>query len=81
VTLEITAPDEEWAPTFYYGLQRLGFLFPHPRMQVSPTEAQLRSRCGERFEWRPRLRYRGFHFYTKHPGEWVPGRMPESVSH
>src|SRR4051812_33785481 len=35
--LELQAPAEEWAPTLYLGLQKLGFLFPHPRIQLSPS--------------------------------------------
>lgn len=71
IRLRVTAASQEWGPAFYYGLQRLGFLFPHPRIQVSPTRQQIAAACGATYEWRPRLEYRGFHLHTSHPNEWV----------
>ena len=73
VRIDVSAPPAEWAPTFYYALQRLGFLFPHPRIQISPARDEVLSHCGAEFTWRPRVKYRGFHFHTKHPSEWVAG--------
>lgn len=73
IQLEVTATAEEWAPTLYFGLQKLGFLFPHPRKQITPTPERMRAVCGQAFEWKPRLRYRGFHLHTQHPNEWVRG--------
>lgn len=73
VALEVAAPDDEWGPAFYHGLFKLGFLFPHPRRQVSPSAAALRAACGARWTWRPRLKKRGFHLHTQHPNEWVAG--------
>ncbi|MDX6771170.1 MAG: hypothetical protein SF051_16695 [Elusimicrobiota bacterium] len=73
VRLVVRAPDEEWGPAFYHGLKALGFLFPHPRRQVSPPAAALRRRCGTRVAWRPLLARRGFHLHTQHPSEWVAG--------
>jgi hypothetical protein len=64
---------ERWAQTFYMGLQKLGFLFPHPRLQVSPDLKQMKKKCGKTFEFRPALKYAGFHFHTLHPNEWVHG--------
>lgn len=64
---------ERWAQTFYMGLQRMGFLFPHPRIQVSPDLSQMKKACGKTFEFRPALKYAGFHFHTLHPNEWVHG--------
>jgi|GEM_PF-998581 len=73
VRLVISAQRQEWGPTFYLGLQKLGFLFPHPRVQISPTIEKIRAQCGKTFEWKPRLKYRGFHLHTQHPNEWVHG--------
>ena len=73
VRLDVAAPDEEWGPALYHGLHRLGFLFPHPRRQISPSLAKLRAACEARWSWRPRLRRRGFHLHTQHPNEWVAG--------
>lgn len=71
--LKVEAPKEEWAGTFYYGLQKMGFLFPHPRMQISPTDEKLKSVCNKSYDWAPRFAYRGFHFHTMHPSEWLQG--------
>lgn len=72
VTLNVTG-DHRWSQTFYMGLQRVGFLFPHPRMQISPTKTQILSHCGEMYNWNPVLKYSGMHFHTLHPSEWVHG--------
>ena len=82
VNLQISAKAEEWGATFYYGLQKLGFLFPHPRIQLGPNsetwsqffrEQPLESPCGQTYEWKPRFKFRGFHLHTLHPNEWVSG--------
>lgn len=73
IDLKVAAADNERVSTFYYGLQKLGFLFPHPRLQISPTEGQMRQVCGKKFEWKPRFPFRGFHLHTLHPSEWVHG--------
>ncbi len=73
ISLSVSASPAEWSATFYYGLQKLGFLFPHPRVQISPTLNAARSQCGMTFQWNPRLKYRGFHLHTEHPNEWVAG--------
>lgn len=65
--------DHQWSQTFYMALTRLGFLFPHPRVQVSPTLDQVRSHCGESYTWKPAMKYHGFHLHTLHPSEWVQG--------
>jgi hypothetical protein len=72
LAVEVTATDAEWAPTFYHALRKLGFLFPHPRMQLSPN-GDLSSYCGRSFTWLPRVAFRGFHLHTEHPNEWVHG--------
>jgi hypothetical protein len=73
VRVIVSAPDEEWGPAFYHGLHQLGFLWPHPRRQVSPSAKSLRAACGKTFAWRPRLKVRGFHLHTQHPSEWAAG--------
>lgn len=65
--------NQRWRETFYMGLQRLGFLFPHPRMQISPTIGEVRRHCGKNYKWKPLVKYHGFHLHTLHPSEWVHG--------
>lgn len=72
VRIEVSG-DHQWGQTFYMALTRLGFLFPHPRVQVSPTYDEVRAHCGESFTWKPALKYHGFHLHTLHPSEWVQG--------
>ncbi len=72
--IEVYASDEEWSSVFYNTLQQLGFLFPHPRIQISP-ESISEKFCGKRYYWKPALKYRGFHLHTMHPSEWVHGFM------
>ncbi len=71
--LQITATPAEKSATFYRGLRGLGFLFPHPRWQISPTEAAIKTQCGKTFNWKPALKHRGLHLHTLHPNEWVRG--------
>ncbi|HXT01225.1 MAG TPA: hypothetical protein VN915_11155 [Elusimicrobiota bacterium] len=73
VTVRVRAVDREWASAAYYGLEKLGFLFPHPRRQISPSPSELAQRCGPTYEWRARLKDRGFHLHTEHPSEWAAG--------
>jgi hypothetical protein len=73
ISIEVHAPSEEWSSAAYLGLRKLGFLFPHPRWQISPTAAEAGQHCGETHAWHPRFRYRGFHLHTMHPNEWVRG--------
>ncbi len=72
VTIEVKG-DERWSQTFYMTLQRLGFFFPHPRLQVSPNLNRIKVECGKNYKWKPALKYAGFHFHTLHPSEWVHG--------
>lgn len=65
--------DHRWSQTFYMALQRLGYLFPHPRMQISPTAEAVRAHCGETYTWNPVNKYSGLHLHTLHPSEWVHG--------
>lgn len=69
--IRATHTPGERAATIYHALHHLGFLFPHPRRQISPTLAQIQQSCGKSFRWRPLLRQRGFHLHTLHPNEWV----------
>lgn len=71
--LKVSAPVGEKASTLYKGLREIGFFFPHPVRQISPTLASLKSHCGREIKWKPALRYRGFHLHTLHPLEWVHG--------
>jgi len=73
VTFHIQATKGELSSTLYYGLRRLGFLFPHPRITIKPQLADLRRHCGKTWVWKPRLTERGFHLHTMHPSEWVAG--------
>lgn len=72
VEIRVTG-DHQWSQAFYMSLTRLGFLFPHPRIQVSPTFDEVRSHCGKSFVWNPAMKYHGFHLHTLHPSEWVQG--------
>jgi hypothetical protein len=72
ITIEVSG-DHQWGQTFYMSLTRIGFLFPHPRIQISPSFNDVRSHCGETFTWRPAMKYHGFHLHTLHPNEWVHG--------
>jgi hypothetical protein len=76
--LHVRAIPGERAATFYKGLRQLGFLFPHPRVQISPTLEQMRRACGQTYLWKPTLRMRGLHLHTLHPSEWVHGFFLDS---
>lgn len=52
-------------------LREMGFLFPHPMVQITPTLGRMKQTCGRKIEWRPALKYRGSHLHTLHPSEWV----------
>lgn len=73
IKMEIQSSPDEQVSTFYYGLHKLGFLFPHPRRQISPSADELLNHCGEVVEWHPSIHSRGFHLHTQHPGEWMTG--------
>ncbi len=68
--ISIKATEAEWSSVLYFTLQKMGFLFPHPRNQISPNEID-DTLCGKTILWKPALKYRGFHFHTMHPNEWV----------
>lgn len=72
--LKVEATKEEWSSVLYFGLQQLGFLFPHPRWSVAPSLLQLNNKaCFKTHYWKPRLTLRGFHLHNQHPNEWVHG--------
>lgn len=62
-----------WEPmaVMMKGLREMGFLFPHPMWQVTPTLERMKKACGKTYAWKPALRYRGSHLHTLHPSEWV----------
>ncbi len=73
IHLHVKSSRDEKAATMYHGLHKLGFLFPHPRWQISPTKDAALAQCGKTFNWRPAYPQRGFHLHTLHPNEWVKG--------
>ncbi len=73
IHLVVQSTANEHVSTLYHALFKMGFLFPHPRWQISPTEQQALSHCGKTFEWHPAFPERGFHLHTLHPNEWVKG--------
>jgi hypothetical protein len=73
ISINVKAKKPEQFSTYYYGLQKLGFLFPHPRLQISPKLSELKEKCGMEYEWRAAFKFRGFHLHTMHPNEWVHG--------
>ena len=77
IHLKITADPTEQISSFYYAVHKLGFLFPHPRTQMSPSQKLLFSHCNQSYEWRPSIGRRGFHLHTEHPSEWVAGFFEE----
>lgn len=80
VKIEIDSKESEWSSTFYYALQKLGFLFPHPRIQVSPSQNQILSQCSKKFIWKPIHQFRGMHLHTMHPNEWIDGFFDQDKS-
>lgn len=75
ITFDIKATSQEAHATFYKGVRTLGFLFPHPRWQISPTLKDLQKNCRQNkiISWTPTTSYRGLHLHTLHPNEWVRG--------
>lgn len=73
ILLEIQSPPFEKTSSVYKGLRELGFLFPHPLLQISPSVSELRKKCQKSWTWKPALKFRGFHLHTLHPSEWISG--------
>ncbi|MBY0515904.1 MAG: hypothetical protein K2P81_03275 [Bacteriovoracaceae bacterium] len=71
--IKISASTAETPSTLYKALRELGFLFPHPRWQITPSRKEIESKCGQTYSWKPTLKYRGLHLHTLHPNEWVRG--------
>ncbi len=77
VIIEVNAQKHEWSATAYQGLQEVGFLFPHPRMQISPNKQEVLEKCDTKYTWEPSFKHRGFHLHTLHSNEWVHGFLME----
>lgn len=75
IVFSVNSKQEEASSTVYYHLRKIGFLFPHPRIEILPPLKDLRSFCGSTVEWSPRLKNRGFHLHTQHPSEFLAGFM------
>jgi hypothetical protein len=73
INILIRSKPEEKTSTLYHALFKMGFLFPHPRWQISPSLNQALHHCGQIYSWRPSFPKRGFHLHTLHPNEWVKG--------
>lgn len=73
VYLDVYAMEAEQTSTLYKGIRELGFLFPHPQKQISPTLSDMRKQCEREVTWEPTIAVRGFHLHTLHPSEWVHG--------
>lgn len=71
IKILVKAVGQEKTSTFYKGLRELGFYFPHPAKQISPSFEDVKKFCEKKWVWRPALKYRGFHLHTLHPSEWV----------
>lgn len=69
--INVHSPVSEMTSAFYKAVRELGFYFPHPLRQISPSLSDIKKKCGKSWNWRPALRYRGFHLHTLHPNEWV----------
>jgi hypothetical protein len=71
ILLKIASRPEEKSATLYKALREMGFLFPHPLKQISPSKTQLMRVCGKTVSWHPTMKWRGSHLHTLHPNEWV----------
>jgi hypothetical protein len=71
----VHSSKDEASSTLYYHLRKIGFLFPHPRIEILPLAEKLRNFCGSQVQWNPRLKDRGFHLHTQHPSEYLAGFM------
>lgn len=71
--INVEAVAGEQSATLYKALREMGFLFPHPHIQISPKLSEMKKSCKKTYQWRPALRYRGFHLHNLHPNEWVLG--------
>jgi hypothetical protein len=67
----IVKSGEERMSVMMKGLREMGFLFPHPMIQITPDVKRMKKACGKEYHWRPALKYRGSHLHTLHPSEWM----------
>lgn len=70
---QINSTPEESVSAAYYGMRRMGFLFPHPRITITPDFSEVLKNCNNTWTWKPVLKERGFHLHTQHASEWVDG--------
>lgn len=75
IQIQVRSVPQERAAVTYLALQKMGFLFPHPRWQITPSRMEIQKQCGKTVHWEPRFKFRGFHLHTQHPNEWVSGFM------
>jgi hypothetical protein len=75
IIFSVSSVSDEASSTLYYHLRKIGFHFPHPRIEVLPTVGQLKKFCGSQVVWQPRLKNRGFHLHNQHPSEFLVGFM------
>jgi hypothetical protein len=64
----------EIIPIFYFALFNIGFLFSHPKRQITPNSFNTGT-----FEWKPKFKNRGFHIHTQHPNEWIDGFFLDKI--
>ncbi|NDD93450.1 hypothetical protein EBZ37_15390, partial [bacterium] len=53
----------------YAAIFEMGFLFPHPRIQITPKPEQVWSSCGRTGQFTARVAKRGFHLHMAHVTE------------
>jgi hypothetical protein len=70
---KVQSSKQEILGTTYYAIRRLGFLFPHPRITITPEFNDITKNCNNTWAWKPILNERGFHLHTQHASEWVDG--------
>jgi hypothetical protein len=70
---KVQSSETEILSTTYYAIRRLGFLFPHPRISITPEFNDILKNCNNTWTWKPVLKERGFHLHTQHASEWVDG--------
>lgn len=71
IHFDIKSAPEEKGATLYKALRSMGFLFPHPLKQITPSQDSILSQCGKKISWRPTMKWRGSHLHTLHPNEWI----------
>jgi uncharacterized protein YneF (UPF0154 family) len=69
--IKVHSTQQEVVSSVYLAVRKLGFLFPHPRIQITPKSAEILKHCDQSWVWKPILKMRGFHLHTQHAGEWT----------